>query len=339
MRRRALLPAIAAITALPVWARADEPRLTYLRIATGAPTGTYYRIGGVLAEIVSAPPGTPPCAPGAACGVPSLVAVAQTAPGSVANVAAVEAGLVETGLVQADVAFWAYKGSMLFAGQVPAEHLRALAALYRESVHVVVRAAAPIAGIADLRGRRVAIDEPGSGTRVEAQIVLNAYGLGKRDLDLVDSPTGASRDALKAGRLDAFFLVAGWPIPAITELVRSGTARLLPLRGPDVDKLLAMRPFLSRDVIPASAYPGQGAVETIGVRALWVASERLEDRLVEALLRSIWHPDALARLAVGHPRGADIHLETALDGVAIPLHRGAARFYTERGLLPRASAP
>ena len=132
---------------------------------------------------------------------------------------------------------------MLFAGQAPADRLRALAALYRESVHVVVRADMPISGIADLRGRRVSIDEPGSGTRVEAQILLKAFGLGEGDLEITDSPTGASRDALEAGRLDAFFLVAGWPIPAITELVRSGTARLLSLRGPNVERLLRARPL------------------------------------------------------------------------------------------------
>ena len=334
MQRRALIPAVAATLALAAAARADEPHLAYLRIATGAPTGTYFRIGGLIAGIVSAPPGTPPCTPAAVCGVPGLVAVAQTAPGSVANAMAIDAGFVETGLVQADVAFWAFKGTMLFARQAPAVRLRALAALYRESVHLVVRADAPIRGVADLRGRRVSIDEVGSGTRVEAQLTLAAFGLAEGDLEISDSPAGASRDAMEAGRLDAFFLVAGWPVPAITELVHNGSARLLPLHGPEIDGLVHARPFLSHDVIPAEAYPGMGPIRTIGVRALWLASDRAGTDLVEALLRSFWSPSAQARLLAGHPRGADIKLKTALEGIAVPLHPGATRFYKDQGLLP-----
>jgi TRAP transporter TAXI family solute receptor len=308
--------------------------LRFLRIGTGNVNGTYYRVGGLIADLVSSPPGGRPCDRGGSCGVPGLVAIAQSSTGSVANVAAIQAGEVETGFVQSDVAHWARAGAGPFAGKPPADRLRALANLYPESVHLVVRAGARVAGVRDLRGMRVSLDAEGSGTIVDARLVLAAFGLSEADVAPSYTPLGPSLDAVKAGRLDAFFLVAGWPAPAVSELARDAGVGLAAIAGPEVDRLLASHRFFTRDTIPAEAYPGVGATPTIAVGAQWIVDRELAPDLVHGLASALWHPSARARLDAGHPRGSGIRLETALAGIAVPLHPGAERYYREHGPAP-----
>lgn len=313
-------------------ARAGEAPSRFLRIGTGNVNGTYYRIGGLLADVVSNPPGGRPCERGGSCGVPGLVAIAQSSTGSVANVEAIERGVVETGLAQSDVAYYASSATGPFADRPPASRLRVLANLYFEDMHLVVRADAAIDSVRALKGKRVSLDADGSGTLVDARLVLAAFGLGEGDLDASYTPLGPSIDRMKAGELDAFFLVAGWPAPAVSELAHDLGIRLVPIEGPEVDGLLARHHFLSRDTIPADAYAGTGATPTVAVGAQWYGSRELEDELVYGLMAALWHPRARERLDQGHPRGRSIRLETALNGIAIPLHPGAERYYRERGL-------
>jgi TRAP transporter TAXI family solute receptor len=338
VRRRCLLAGglaaagCAALTPRPVSAHAGESR--FLRIGTGNVNGTYYRIGGLIAEIVGSPPGSRPCERGGSCGVPGLVAVAQSSTGSVANVLAIEGGEAESGFAQGDVAHFALTGTGVFAGRPAARRLRTLANLYPESVHLVVRPGSGIAGVADLRGKRVSLDAEGSGTLVDARLVLDAFGLGEADIAATYTPLGPSIDQMREGRLDAFFLVAGWPAPAVSEVARDVGVGLVPLAGPAIDALLASQRFFARDTIPADAYPGVPPTPTIAVGAQWLVSDGLDADLVHGLLTALWHPSARERLDAGHPKGASIRLETALAGVTVPLHPGAERYYRERGLLP-----
>lgn len=333
-RRGVLLSGLAAAAALAGRraAGAEGGGPSFIRIGTGNGNGTYYQVGGLIADLVSSPPGSRPCDRGGSCGVPGLVAIAQSSTGSVANVAAIQAGEVESGFAQSDVAHQAFTGSGAFAGRPPADRLRALANLYPESVHLVVRSGARIGGVRDLRGMRVSLDAEGSGTIVDARLVLAAFGLSEADVAPSYTPLGPSIDLMKAGRLDAFFLVAGWPVPAVSELARDAGAGLAPIEGSEVDLLLATHRFFTRDRIPAATYPSVGPAPTIAVGAQWLVARDLADDLVHGLAGALWHPSARERLDAGHPRGKDIRLETALAGVAIPLHPGAERYYRERGL-------
>jgi TRAP transporter TAXI family solute receptor len=312
---------------------AQAQELRFFRIGTGSISGTYYPIGGLIADIISSPVGTP-CAEPGSCGVPGLIGVAQTSAGSVANIEAMEKGELESGFAQSDVAYGAHTGTGVYAGKPPATRIRALANLYPESIHLVVRADAPIEKVQDLKGKRVSLDSEGSGSRVDAILVLRAFGIGIDDLDALDAGPSEAVDLMQAGKLDAFFLVAGYPAAAIAELARDREVRLLPLVGPEITALVQEFPFFSYDMIPFGTYENLPATETLAVGAQWLVRADLPDDLVYDITKALWRPQAREMLDLGHPKGRDIKLEAALDGVAIPLHPGAERYYHEVGLKP-----
>jgi TRAP transporter TAXI family solute receptor len=263
--------------------------------------------------------------------VPGLIAVVQSSSGSVATCRAIEKGEVETGFSQSDVAYAAHTGTGSFVGLPPATRLRALASLYPEMIHLVARRDVGITGPSDLRGRRVSLDIAGSGTMVGARLVLAAYKLVESDLALINEPLGTAIDMISAGRLDAFFFIAGWPAPAVSELAAAGKITLVPLAGAEARTLTALHPFFSAATIPATAYPGIDATETIAVEAQWLVSSELQEELVYNLVSALWHPVARTRLEAAKP--PEITLGNALAGMVVPLHPGAERYYREKGLL------
>ena len=183
-----------------------------MRIGTGSVTGTYYPVGALIAGLLSRPPGARPCDEAGGCGVPDLILVVEASKGSVANVEAIRAGRIETGFAQSDVAYGAYSGTGVFAGRAPmAEPARPGQPLSRERPSGGDRRSPGISGVADLRGRRVSLDVEGSGTLVDALLILEAFGLAPADLAAGPRPAGRSIDLMAAGELDALFLVAGYP--------------------------------------------------------------------------------------------------------------------------------
>ena len=237
------------------------------RIATGGVGGTYYPVGGLIAQAISNPPGSRPCDRGGSCGVPGLIAVAQSAHGSVANIAAVSAGNVQSAFAQTDIAYWAHTGTGIYIESGRVEGIRAIAALYPESIHLVARKGLGIRSVLDLAGRRVSLDEEGSGTLVDARLILSAFGMKESDLEAEYRKPVPSIEAMKAGELDAFFIVAGYPAKAIAELAEAAGAELVPIEGPEVDLLAEKYGFFTRVTIPAGTYKGIGAVRTLSVGA------------------------------------------------------------------------
>src|SRR5262250_501825 len=156
----------------------DETR--FFRIGTGPTTGNYFTIGGIIANAIRNPPGSSPCDKGGSCGVPGLIATAETTQGSVQNVELIADTTLDSGLCQSDVAYWAYTGTGMFSEGKPFDGLRAIANLYQESLHIIVRADSKIETISDLRGKRISPGGRGSGTRATASLVLGAYGVGER---------------------------------------------------------------------------------------------------------------------------------------------------------------
>lgn len=303
------------------------------RIGTGGIAGTYYPIGGLVAAIISQPPGARTCEQGGSCGVPGLAAIVQSSNGSVDNIEGIVDGRLESGFVQSDVAYGAYTGTGAFAGQDPVTGLRALASLYVESMQLVVRAGSGIAQVTDLRGKRVSLDSPGSGTKIDALLILEAHGLAQSDLEAVHVKPEQSIRLMAAGELDAFFIVAGYPTPSVYEVTSQHGAGLVPIDGAPVDALLEQYPFFSKNAVPAGVYPGVPRTPTVGVVAQWLVNERLDEALAHDITAALWHPSARALLDAGHAKGAEITLETALEGLGIPLHPGAERFYREAGLI------
>ncbi len=313
--------------------RAIAQDVTFFRIGTGGTSGTYYPIGGIIANAISNPPGSLDCDKGGSCGVPGLVALVQTSSGSIVNVEGIASGAFEMALSQADIAYWAYNGSGLFHHDKPNNSLRAIANLYPESLHVVVRHDAGITDFAGLVGKRVSLGEKGSGTLVETKAILKAYGLTTKDVIPQYLRPGAASLAMSEGALDAFFFVAGYPVSAITDLTRSVEIDILPINGKPAENVLSFYPFFTKSVIPAETYEGVGEVATISIGAQLLVAAGIEDDIVYQITAALWHKNARRLLDNGHAKGREIRIETALDGLAVPLHPGAERYYREIGLL------
>ena len=336
-RIRALVhPVIVAIAAVvlstSVGGAASAGQDTFFRIGTGGADGTYYPVGRLIARALTPRRNGDDCE-AAACGVEGLVAVAQISNGSVSNVENIETGKLEAGLAQSDVIQWAYSGTGTFVGRERFTRLRAVANLYRESVHLVALKASGIRSVLDLRGKRVSLDEPGSGTLVDARLILAAFGLSENDIRAEYVKPDLAIDRMTAGKLDAFFIVAGYPVRSIASLAERRNIVVVPIDGARARALLERDQFFVSDAIPASTYRGVGKVSTIGVGAQLVVDANLPEALVYRVTRILWSPETRKLLRGGHKKGAEIRLDRALDGISIPLHDGAARYYRELGLV------
>lgn len=323
----------AAALAIGTAGAAAAQDLQFFTIGTGGTAATYYPVGGVIANAISNPPGSRACDEGGSCGVPGLIASAVSSRGSVDNVNAINSGLRNSGFAQSDVAYWAYTGTGTMEGQPPAADLRAIAALFPEHIHLVALADSNINSVADLKGKRVSLDEPGSGTYVDANLILGASGLAEGDYTAEALKPDAAGDALRNGQIDAFFFVGGYPTGAIVELASAVAIKLVPIDGDAAAKLVADYGFFSSSDIPDTAYEGVPATTTVAVGAQWITSAKESDELIYNITKALWNEKSRVLLDVGHAKGASITAETALDGIGIPLHAGAERFYREAGLL------
>ena len=328
---RLILPVLAGMVIAGL-ASAQEPQ--FFRIGTGGTAGTYYPIGGLIANAISNPPGSRPCEEGGSCGVPGLIATALAANGSVANVNAIAGGTLESGFAQSDVATWAQTGTGIWEGREAVEKLRAIASLYPESIHLVASAGAGIGSVDDLRGKRVSLDEPGSGTLVDARIILGAHGMTDEDIEAAYLKPDQAADRMRDGAMDAFFFVGGFPAGAIAELASQHDIVLVPITGEGATSIIEEYPFFAENIVPGGTYEGVDEdTTTLSVGAQWVTSTDQPEELIYQITKALWNDNTRRLLDNGHAKGKMITADTALDGIGIPLHAGAERFYREAGLL------
>jgi len=311
---------------------AETQDITYFRIGTGAPEASYFSIGGVIASAISNPPGSRACEEGGNCGVPGLIALAQTTRGSFDNLAGLAAGSLDSGLVQADVAAAAFAGTDPYKSDAAMPGLRAIANLYQEGIHVVVRAESKITSVAELRNKRVALGEKDTDKLFTARMLLKAYGLSEKRVKPFYLPITDAAAKLAGGELDAIVTVGSYPIAAIADLARILPITLLPINDAAAQKLREEHPYLGVDVIPDNAYQGvEENTVTIGVGALWVVNETLDAELVHAITEALWHESTRRLLDQSGPVGSKMRVQSALVGLPIPIHPGAARYYAEIG--------
>ncbi len=328
---KAALLGAALVAGVATTAAAQE--LKFFTIGTGGTAYTYYPVGGVIANAISKPPGSRPCEEGGSCGVDGLIASAVSSRGSVDNVNAIISGLRNSGFAQSDVAYWAYTGTGTMEGKAPAEDLRTIAALFEEHIHLVALADSGINSVADLKGKRVSLDEPGSGTYVDANMILEAAGVSSDDITAEALKGGAAAEALRNGKIDAFFVVAGYPTGSLVELASAADIKLVPIDGPAADALTEKYGFFAKSDIPEGAYEGIATTPTVAVGAQWFTSAKEDDELIYQITKALWNEKSRKLLDVGHAKGKSITLETALNGIGVPLHPGAERFYKEVGLI------
>ena len=307
--------------------------LKFFTIGTGGTAYTYYPVGGMIANAISKPPGSRECGKGGSCGVPNLIASAVSSRGSVDNVNAIISGLRNSGFAQSDVAYWAYTGTGTMEGKEPAKDLRTIAALFQEHIHLVALKKSNINSVKDLKGKRVSLDEPGSGTYVDAKLILESNGLSTSDVKAEALKGKAATDALRNGKVDAIFVVAGFPTGAIVELASAVDVKLVPIDGAGAKALTSKYGFFSQSPIPSGTYEGVDEVNTVAVGAQWFTSAKEDNELIYQITKALWNKESRKLMDVGHAKGKTITPDTALSGVGVPLHPGAEKFYKEAGLL------
>jgi TRAP transporter TAXI family solute receptor len=335
MKTIRILTAVAAIATVTVAGNAGaEEKMQFFRIASGSAGGTYFPMAGLLAQVISNPPGARPCDKGGNCGMPGLVAIGQAANGSVANINALKSDQVESGFAQSDVTSWAYNAQGPFEGKEPIKKLCVLASLFPEHVHVVAGKSSGIKTVADFKGKKIAMGLPASGALVGARLVVEAYGLKeKQDFGAEYVKSKTASDMIRDGHLDAFMTVTGYPNASVTEMAATQGAVLVAVEGAAREKLIKKAPFYSADVIPGGTYKGNDKdTETVTVSALWVSRSNLPESLHYGVVKGLFGNKAAQKvLANGHARGKSINIKNAFKGVPIPLCAGAEKYYKEIG--------
>jgi hypothetical protein len=316
---------LAAATALVAAAgaqRAFAQGRLFFGIATGGTGGTYYPLGGMLAQLLSNK---------VVIGGQKMSATAETAGASVANAQLLGRKDIESAFVAADILDAAYTGKAQFEGK-PLKNLRALGALYPEQVQLITATKSNIKGFKDLKGKSVSSGSPGSGQWQLLGDLLEAHGMTRKDIGEDLSSFAQSVDKIKDGNLTASLITAGAPTSSITDLANTHDVRVVPLAGPEIEALRKKQPYYAQVQLPAGTYKGQTApVDTLAVMAVWAAHDGISDDIAYAVTKALFENTEI--LGQVHPKGKEISLKTALLSVSIPLHPGAEKYYREKGLV------
>ena len=287
-----------------------------MTMGTGGTTGTYYGYGGVLGQYIKNNAGID-------------VTVVST-DGSKANIQGIAAGDYQLGTVQSDVMAYAWEGTRSFEAEGKVDSFRVVAGLYAEAVQLITMDP-EIKSVADLKGKAVSIGAPGSGVYFNAMDVLGAAGLTEADINPQYLSFGDSTDGLKDGKIDAAFIVAGAPTPAITELCTTNNAYLVPIDGEVAETLMASCPFYTVYDIPAGTYEGQTeAVKTVTVKATLIVSAAASEEDVYNLTAAIFNN--IDAITAENGKGAELSIENATSGMTAPFHAGAAKYFAEQGV-------
>lgn len=309
--RELLLACAIAAFGLAPQAQAKE----FLSIATGGTSGTYYPIGGAIAKAVSK------------SGV--LQVTAETGNASVANINLVSKGEIEVAFAQNDISFWAYKGEQMF--KAPLSNLRAVAALYPEHVQLITAKDSNIKTLADLKGKRVSVGAPGSGVEADVQAIFQVANLTYKDMKVDYLDFGATTSRFKDNQIDAGFVVAGYPTASIMDLATSKPITLLNFSKEFLAELAKAHPYFVPSVIPGGTYTGMDAdINTPAVMAILITNDKVSDEAIYEFTKELYAN--INDVHAAHAMAKEIKLQTALDGLTIPLHPGAAKFYKEKGM-------
>lgn len=292
----------------------------FITIGTGGQTGVYFVVGQSICRLVNR--GT---------AEHNLKCTAPSTGGSIANINAIAAGDMDMGVAQSDWQYHAYNGSSDYEGK-KVDKLRAVFSVHGEPFTVVARKDANVASFEDLKGKRVNVGNPGSGSRGTMDIVLNAMGMSIGDFSLASELKPAEQAAaLGDNKVDAISYTVGHPNGSIQEATSTVEANMVAVSGPAIDQLVADNPYYAKAVIPGGMYPGTDTdTETFGVKATFVTSSDVPDDVVYEVVKAVF--DNFDRFKGLHPAFANLKEEEMIkDGLSAPLHPGAEKYYKERG--------
>lgn len=287
----------------------------FVNIGTGGTAGTYYPLGGAMAELVTK-------------AAPYINATAVSTGASVANVNKLVEGEFQLAFCQNDVTFYAYNGVEMFKDNAK-PNLRGVGTLYSETIQIVTVASSKVKSLDDLRGKRIAVGAAGSGTEVNCRQILEALGLTYKDVTPQYLSFAEAANGLRDGNVDVAVVTAGVPTAAIRDIASQKDVLIIPVSDELADKLIAKYPFYTKFVIPADTYPKQaGDVQTLAVKAMLLVDAGAKEKLVYDMTKAIF--TGTERLAMAHAQGNNIRKESALEGMPIPLHAGAEKFFKEK---------
>ncbi len=307
----------AAIAMMGTVATAEE---RFITIGTGGQTGVYYVVGQSICRLVN----RNTAETGIKCTAPSTG-------GSSANINAIAAGDMDMGVAQSDWQYHAYNGTSEFEGK-QFDKERAVFSVHSEPFTVVARADSGVSSFDELFGKRVNVGNPGSGQRATMDVVLNAMGKSDADFALASELKPAEQSAaLGDNKVDAIIYTVGHPNGSIQEATSTVDAKLVPVTGEAIDKLVSENPYYAKAVIPGGMYAGNpDDVETFGVKATFVTSSDVPDDVVYEVVKAVF--DNFDRFKGLHPAFSTLQEEEMISaGLSAPLHPGAEKYYRERG--------
>ena len=287
----------------------------FINIATGGTAGTYFPLGGALADVLNK-------------NIPGCNASAQSTGASVANVNLLNQGKVDIAFIQNDIAFYAANGQEMFKGKQVAG-LQGLATLYPETVQIVTLKKTGIDSIDDFKGKRIAVGAAGSGTEANARQIMAAYGLTYEDMKVQYLSFGEAASALKDGNVDAAFVTAGHPTAAIQDISTSNDVVLIPVEADKADALIAKYPFYTKLTIKANTYNKQAAdVPAVAVKCMLAVTDKMDDATSYDVAKALY--SNLDRMKAAHSAANAITKATASDGMSIKFAPGAEKFFKEK---------
>ncbi len=319
LNRRTASAMLVAATALPGAVLAQQRM--FFGIATGGTGGTYYPLGGMLAQLISNK---------AVVDGRKISATAEAAGASVGNAQLLGKRDIESAFVAADILDAAYNGKGQFAG-APIRNLRALGALYPETVQLITRADSGINSVRDLKGKSISSGAPGSGQYQLLTDLLQVHGMKRDDVKEDLSSFTQAVDKIKDGNLHATLITAGVPTSAVTDFAQSHALKVIALAGPEITELQRQQPYYTKVQLPANSYKGQtAAVDTLAVMAVWAVHDAVPDNVAYEVTKALF--ENIAIMGQVHVQGKNISLATATGVGTAPMHPGALRYLREKGV-------
>jgi len=286
--------------------------LDFISLATGGTQGTYYALGGTFADLITDETG--------------IKTTAEVSQASAANVNALKAGDAEVVFIQTDIAYYAKNGELMFDGAAM-DNIVAIGGLYPETVQLVTTANSGIKSFEDLKGKKVSVGAPGSGTYANAEQLLEIHGLSiTDDIQAQNLDFGESTDGLQTGQIDAAFVTAGYPTAAVEALSATTDVVIVPVSPDKAKELIAKYPYYALDTVPSGTYGLGSDVPTVSVLAMLATTSDLPDDVAYGIAKAVWG----GADKISHAKGAFIKTETALDGIGIPVHPGAQKYFDEQ---------
>lgn len=311
---------VFALTAVPQYVQAEQ---NFVTIGTGGVTGVYYPTGGAICRLVNKGKKEH----GIRCSV-------ESTGGSVYNLNAIAGGELDMGVAQSDMQYEAVKGVGKFAASGPDKDLRAVFSIHPEPFTVVARTDSGIKKFQDIKGKRVNITDPGTGTRATMEVVMAKYGMSMADLKLASELKASEQaSAMCDNKVDAIVYVVGHPNGSIKEATTACDAVVVSVAGKEIDELIADNPYYRAAVIPGGMYRGSDAdTKTFGVGATFVSSAKVPADTIYQVVKAVFENfDDFKKL---HPAFANLKKEEMIkDGLSAPLHDGAIKYYKEAGLM------